>query len=74
MILFPTGKRFAFSVLDDTDDSTLKNVEPVYAMLRSYGLRTTKTTEVGFLRTPSATRYLRRVSSVLGWGKIRLDP
>jgi len=43
MTLLPAGKRFAFSVLDDTDDSTLENVEPVYAMLREYGLRTTKT-------------------------------
>jgi hypothetical protein len=39
----PVGKRFAFSVLDDTDDSTLQNVEPVYALLRSCGFRTTKT-------------------------------
>jgi hypothetical protein len=43
MMLLPPGKRFAFSVLDDTDDSTLENVQPVYAMLRDYGLRTTKT-------------------------------
>jgi len=43
MTLLPSGKRFAFSVLDDTDDSTLENVEPVYAMLREYGLCTTKT-------------------------------
>lgn len=43
MTLWPAGKRFAFSVLDDTDDSTLDNVEPLYAMLRDLGLRTTKT-------------------------------
>jgi hypothetical protein len=43
MMLLPPGKRFAFSVLDDTDDSTLENVQPVYAMLGDYGLRTTKT-------------------------------
>jgi hypothetical protein len=43
MSLLPPGKRFAFSVLDDTDDSTLENVAPVYAMLRDYGFRTTKT-------------------------------
>jgi hypothetical protein len=43
MTLLPPGKRFAFSVLDDTDDSTLENVGPVYAMLREYGFRTTKT-------------------------------
>ena len=43
MTLWPPGTRFAFSVLDDTDDSTLDNVGPLYAMLREYGLRTTKT-------------------------------
>lgn len=43
MTFLPAGKRFAFSVLDDTDDSTRENVEPLYAMLRDYGFRTTKT-------------------------------
>lgn len=40
---FPNGKRFAFSILDDTDDSTVSNVAPVYALLRDIGMRTTKT-------------------------------
>ena len=40
---FPNGKRFAFSILDDTDDSTLANVKPVYDALRNAGMRTTKT-------------------------------
>ena len=43
MMPLPVGKRFAFSVLDDTDDSTLQNVQPVYALLRSCDFRTTKT-------------------------------
>jgi len=43
MSLLPPGKRFAFSVLDDTDDATLENVGPVYALLRDLGFRTTKT-------------------------------
>jgi hypothetical protein len=43
MTLLPAGKRFAFSVLDDTDDSTLENVQPLYALLRDLGFRTTKT-------------------------------
>jgi hypothetical protein len=43
MTLLPGGARFAFTVLDDTDDSTLDNVRPLYAMLRDYGFRTTKT-------------------------------
>lgn len=40
---FPDGKRFAFSILDDTDDSTLANVRPIYDTLREAGMRTTKT-------------------------------
>lgn len=42
-MIFPDGKRFAFTILDDTDDSTLENVRPVYERLRELGLRTTKT-------------------------------
>src|SRR5258705_11914362 len=29
--------------MDDTDDSTLQNVEPIYRLLESLGMRTTKT-------------------------------
>lgn len=42
-IRLPAGRRFAFTILDDTDDSTLENVRPVYERLREYGFRTTKT-------------------------------
>jgi len=42
-MLFPANKTFAFSILDDTDDSTLQNMKPVYDCLREYGFRTTKT-------------------------------
>jgi len=42
-MIFPGGKRFAFSILDDTDDSTLENVKPVYDLLGELGFRTTKT-------------------------------
>lgn len=42
-MIFPNGKRFAFTILDDTDDSTVENVAPVYALLRGIGMRTTKT-------------------------------
>ncbi len=42
-MLFPENKRFAFSIVDDTDDSTLHNVKPVYEKLQEYGFRTTKT-------------------------------
>lgn len=40
---FPEGRRFAFSILDDTDVSTLENVRPLYELLRDLGFRTTKT-------------------------------
>ncbi len=40
---FPNGRRFAFTILDDTDDATFESVVPVYERLREYGFRTTKT-------------------------------
>ncbi len=39
----PDGRRFAFTILDDTDDATFENIVPVYDRLREYGFRTTKT-------------------------------
>lgn len=41
--VFPGGKRFAFTVLDDTDVATVDNVAPLYRLLRGLGMRTTKT-------------------------------
>lgn len=40
---FPGNKKFAFTILDDTDDATLENVKPVYDCLKAAGFRTTKT-------------------------------
>jgi hypothetical protein len=42
-IVFPDGKQFAFSIVDDTDMTTLERVRPIYEVLERYGLRTTKT-------------------------------
>jgi len=42
-ITFPDGKRFAFTIVDDTDMATLERNQPVYETLRRHGLRTTKT-------------------------------
>ena len=39
---FPNGKRFAFTIFDDTDEATVSNVKPVYDLLCEAGLRTTK--------------------------------
>jgi hypothetical protein len=40
---FPGGKRFCFSIFDDTDDAMVDNVKPVYDYLYECGLRTSKT-------------------------------
>lgn len=40
--LFPDGRRFAFTVFDDTDNSVLSNTRPVYDCLAELGFRTTK--------------------------------
>ncbi len=42
-VRFPGGARFAFTVLDDTDVATVENVLPIYRLLESLGMRTTKT-------------------------------
>jgi hypothetical protein len=39
---WPEGKAFAFSIVDDTDGSTMENVPPVYALLADLGILTTK--------------------------------
>lgn len=41
-ISWPDGKRFAFTVFDDTDLATRAGVAPIYAFLKDLGLRTTK--------------------------------
>jgi hypothetical protein len=41
-IEWPEGKRFAFTVFDDTDSATVENVGSVYAFLRDLGFKTTK--------------------------------
>lgn len=41
-VTWPDGKRFAFTVFDDTDRGTIGTVGEVYALLRDLGMRTTK--------------------------------
>ena len=43
MSRFPGGKRFAFTIIDDTDVATVENVAPMYRLLERLGIRTTKT-------------------------------
>ncbi len=40
---YPGEARFAFTIMDDTDDATVENVQPIYRLLESIGMRTTKT-------------------------------
>lgn len=42
-IKFPEGKKFAFSIIDDTDVSTCDSIKPIYELLEKLGLRTSKT-------------------------------
>lgn len=44
--MFPGGKKFAFTVCDDTDNATVANVKPVYDLLYNCGIKTTKSTWV----------------------------
>lgn len=39
---FPGNKRFAFTILDDTDLSTIDNIKPIYDLLAELGMKTTK--------------------------------
>jgi hypothetical protein len=41
-VLWPDGKKFAFTAFDDTDSQTLAAGSEVYALLRDLGFRTTK--------------------------------
>lgn len=40
---WPDGRTFAFSIIDDTDHATVERVKPIYDLLASLNMRTTKT-------------------------------
>lgn len=40
---YPKGKRFAFTIIDDTDGDIISNTRPVYEFLIKMGFKTTKT-------------------------------
>ncbi|HAG10967.1 MAG TPA: hypothetical protein DCK76_06205 [Desulfotomaculum sp.] len=42
-LTWPDNKKFAFTIVDDTDMSTVFNTKPVYDLLLNLGIRTTKT-------------------------------
>ncbi|MCX6044814.1 MAG: hypothetical protein NT075_06845 [Chloroflexi bacterium] len=45
-IAWPNKHQFAFTILDDTDWATVANVKPMYDLLATLGMRTTKSTWV----------------------------
>jgi len=42
MLYYPGGKRFAFTIFDDCDGSTVENTRPFYELLERLGMRTTR--------------------------------
>jgi hypothetical protein len=42
-LAFPDGRKFAFTIMDDTDVGTVENLGPIYRLLDELGMRTTKT-------------------------------
>jgi hypothetical protein len=55
-LTWPDGKRAAFTIIDDTDDAELPQIRDIYDILRSSGLRTTKTVWVYSPRDPKFVR------------------
>lgn len=49
---YPDGRDFAFTIVDDADEGTVRNLAPVYELLWELGFRTTKTTWVQQGSTP----------------------
>ena len=52
-VAWPDGKRFAFTIFDDTDGTTLLNGPPVYDALTRHGLRITKSVWIDDTPQPS---------------------
>ena len=75
-ISWPGGHKFAFTAVDDTDWSTVPNTRPVYDLLASLGMRTTKSVWIfdgrdsaGYQgQTCEDTDYLRWIECLLQCG------
>lgn len=77
LLPYPSGKLFAFTIVDDTDGQTLEITRAVYDELLALGLKTTKTVwvtppassptrpsdEGDTLDSPEYVRYLKRLQS-----------
>ncbi|MGH7664213.1 MAG: hypothetical protein ACRENI_07965 [Gemmatimonadaceae bacterium] len=76
--VWPGNKRFAFSIIDDTDVATEENVLPIYRLLERLGMRATKTVwpvgcpegsrDFGTSRTLEDSAYLDFVRDLHGRG------
>lgn len=42
-MIFPHNKKFALTIIDDTDGAEQENIKPIYELIAKLGLRTTKT-------------------------------
>lgn len=84
---FPNNKRFAFSIFDDTDMSTLANTERVYGLLSDLGLCITKSAwplpatdgrdQGASLADPAYLRFIRRLQAdgfEIGLHNVRSHP
>lgn len=49
-IKWPDNKKFAFTIVDDTENSAVENVKPIFDFLYKNGMLTTKTVWVYPLR------------------------
>lgn len=54
-IKWPDGKKFAFSIFDDTDNATVEAIRPVYSLLSQLGIKITKS--VWPLRSDPSDRF-----------------
>lgn len=54
----PAGKDFIFSIIDDTDRGTVKNLKPVYDYLHELGMKTTKSIWIYPTNNPEDSSHL----------------
>ena len=51
-IIWPKNKNFAFSIFDDTDKATVKNIKPIYDLLEKLKIYTTKSVFIFSKKNP----------------------
>jgi hypothetical protein len=54
-VRWPEGRRFAFTIIDDTDHATLQKIQPIYSLLSDLGILITKT--IWVLPAPEDPRW-----------------